>query len=85
MGVGLGVRGRARRIDSSSKPEDPRQMRQDKRLLSQSVIPLTPQPLSRVGERGAEIVAEVGSKPHTARLSEFRDRNLLAANAPGFL
>jgi hypothetical protein len=31
--------------------------------------------LSLVGARGADIVREVGSKPHTARLSEFRDRN----------
>jgi len=39
------------------------------------VIPLTPRPLSLVGARGADIVREAGSKPHTARLSEFRDRN----------
>jgi hypothetical protein len=30
--------------------------------------------LSLVGARGADIVREAGSKPHTARLSEFRDR-----------
>jgi hypothetical protein len=31
--------------------------------------------LSLVGARGAEIVREVGSKPHTAGFSELRDRN----------
>jgi len=56
-------------------------MGKDKHILSQRGNPPHPMKSSQgfifslVGARGAGIVREVGAKPHTARLSEFRDRN----------
>ena len=53
-GTRHGVRGQIRSIDFRTALEEPCQMREDRRTLSQRENPPHPRPLSRVGARGAE-------------------------------